>query len=243
MYESGHLAGGAAVLQKYKLGAAMANAGVIAIGGAGTSLGVIPCTTTSFDAAFGLSVDQATYTTTQATIDTNAGDSLVTVSKRPDLIIGALMSGGATEGTVLVTLSNTSASAGGTVVSDTDVAANDMDGGIIWCISGANVGQSRGITSMTASVSATVTVPFPRAIAVGDTFLMAPYNTAGTGAAGADGPGWVQTSTLFTQADATIASGTGGESVVHDLILRGASDSYVLFTLRLHAHNSASMAA
>ena len=238
MNNAGHWGSQAPRWQKLKLGAAQANAGIVMIGGAGTSVGVIPSTTTSFLAAYGLSEDRGIYSTTQG--DT---EGLVTVDTNPNLIIRALMSGGAAEGTVLVTLSNTSASAGGTVISDTDVLAADADGGIIWCISGANVGFSRSITSMTASVSATVTVPFPRAIAVGDTFLMIPYNMAGTGAAGADGPGFLQTSTLFTQADATIASGTGGEVSVVDLQLNGASDSYVLFVLRDHSHNSAAQAA
>ena len=238
MIASGHIGGGAGRLFSMKLGAAQVDPGIVMIGGAGTSVGVIPSTTTSFANAYGLAIDEGVYSTTQGD-----AEGLVTVETATDLIISALMSGGATEGTVLVTLSNTSASAGGTVVTDADVAANDMDGGIIWCIGGANVGHSRSITAMTASTSATVTVPFPRAIAVGDTFLMAPYNIAGTGAAGADGPATVQTSTLFTQANATIASGTGGEVSVVDLVLAGASDSYVLFKLRDHVHDSAALAS
>ena len=128
-------------------------------------------------------------------------------------------------------------------MTDTDVLAADMDGGLLVCIAGNNVGLSRSITSMTASTSATVTVPFPRAIAVNDEFFMIPYNFAGTGAAGADGPGWVQTTTLFTQADASIASGAGVVASVVDLELNGLTDSHVLFLLRSHTHNSDAQAA
>lgn len=238
MYHAGHLCGGAALLKKMKLGAAMADPGIVMIGGAGTSLGVIPCTTTSFANAYGLAQDEGTYSTTQG-----AAEGLVTVNVRPDAIIRSLMSGGATEGTALTTLINTSASAGGTVITDADVGSNDFDGGIVWCTKGNNVGHSRGVTAHSAATSVTVTVPFPRAIAVGDEFIVIPYNIAGTGAAGADGPGFLQTSTLFTQADASIAGGTGGEVSVVDLELNGASDSHVLFVLRDHVHNSAALAS
>jgi hypothetical protein len=216
----------------------MANAGIIMIGGAGTSLGLIPCTTTSFDAAYGLSLDAGTYSTTQG-----AEEGLVTVDARPDLVIKALMSGGATEGTALTVLQSTSASAGGTVVTDADTGSADMDGGTVWGLSGNNVGISRSITAHSGSTSITVTVPFPRAIATTDEYLFCPFNTAGTGAGGADGAGFLQTSTLFTQADASIACGTGGKIAVVDLELKGRSDSYVMFVLRGHVYNSDDLAA
>lgn len=238
--QAGRYLAGQAQLLPMKLGAAQADAGIIMIGGAGTSVGVIPTTTTLATTvpAYGLGVDRGIYSTTQGD-----AEGYVTVDINPNLAIRALMSGGAAEGTALTRLVNTSASAGGTVVTDTDVSANDMDGGIVHCIAGNNVGLSRSITAMTASTSATATVPFPRAIAVGDEFFMIPYNWAGTGAAGADGPGWVQTTTLFTQADASIASGAGVAASVVDLELNGLSDSYVLFVLRSHTHNSDAQAA
>ena len=238
MFNAGHLSPGSPLLKKMKLGAAQANAGIIVMGGAGTSVGVIPVTTTSFANAYGLAEDRGIYSTTQGD-----AEGLVTVNVRPDQVIKALMSGGATEGTALTVLVTTSASAGGTVVTDADVGSNDMDGGTVWGLSGNNVGLSRGITAHSGSTSITVTVPFPRAIATSDEYLFCPYNIAGTGAAGADGPGFLQTSTLFTQADASIASGTGGEVSVVDLELNGRSDSYVLFVLRDHVHNSAALAS
>lgn len=233
-----HLAGGAPFLKRLKLGAAQANDGIVMIGGAGTAVGVIPCTTTSFADAYGLSQDRGIFSTTQGD-----AEGIVTVSTRDDLVIRSLMSGGATEGTSLTGCTNTSASSGGTVLTSTSVGAADFDGGTMFFVSGNNVGLSRSITAMTASTSATVTVPFPRAIAVGDVGVVLPFNIHGTGAAGADGPMALQTSTLFTQADASIASGTGGEVSVVDLELNGLTDSYVLFHLRLHVHGSATLAS
>lgn len=226
MLEAGHLSGGAGVHRRYKIGASILNAGIVVIDG---TAGVIPCTTTDFADTPGLGLDTGTYSTTQGD-----AEGLVTVSVRPDLIVKALLSGGATEGTALTLLSNTSLDTGGTIVTDADVGAADMDSGTVWCTAGANVGQSRLITTHTGSTSFTVTVPFLNDIAVGDEFLFCPYGMQGSGAAGSDGVGNVQTSTLFTQADASVASGTGGVATVVDLELNGRTDSAVLFVLTDH---------
>ena len=239
MFHAGHVSNvGAARLQKLKLGAAITSSGTIAIAGVTTAVGLIPCTTTSFDNAYGLTNDAATYSSTQG-----ATEGIVTVNTRPDQIIKARMSGSATDGTSLTTLSNTSASAGGTVVTDADVGSADFDGGLLVCTKGNNVGLSRSVTAHSGGTSATVTVPFPRAIAVGDEFYIIHYNWVGTGAAGADGPMAVQTTTLLLEADASIASGTGGAVSVVDLELNGHANSYVLFKLRDHVHDSAALAS
>jgi len=215
-------------------------------------IGVRPATTTSMDDAVGLGLDVSTYSTTQADLDDgevgNAGlgnrsyggldmGRMVTVSVRPDLIVGALMNDGATQGTALQILQNTSTSGGGTVVSDTDHSANDFSGGTIWCIRGNNVGYARQIASDTAAVSVTVTVPFPRSIAIDDQFIAIPYSGFGTGASAIDGSNFVQLTTLFDGADADIASGTGGEVQVIKLELEGAANSNVLFMFRQHQWN------
>ncbi len=228
MLEAGHLCGGGSVIRNYKIGATFADPGIVAING---TAGIIPCTTTDFADTPGLALNTATYSTAQGA--THA-EGLVRVSVRPDLIIKALMSGGATEGTVLTLLSNTSASTDGLTITDADVGSNDMDSGTVWCVSGANVGQSRLITTHTGSTSFAVTVAFLNDIAVGDEFLFCPWGMQGAGGAGDDGVGNVQTSTLFTQADASIASGTGGVATVVDLELNGRTDSYVLFVLQDH---------
>ena len=235
-----HLYGGASLLKKFKLGAAQANAGILMVGGAATSVGAIPVSTTNDGTVpvYGLSIDRGIYSSVQGD-----AEGIVTVSARPDLVIRALMSGGATEGTALQILQTTSASAGGTTITDADTGGNDMDGGTTWGLSGNNVGLSRSITAHTGSTSIVVTVPFPRAIALTDEYLFCPYNTASTGAAGADGAGWVQTTTLFTQADASVAAGAGVVASVVDLELNGTTNSYVLFVSRGHAHGSNALAA
>lgn len=226
-----HLGGTNAHLQLMKLGAAQANAGIIMIGGAGTSLGVIPTTTTvaSTVPSHGLAVDAGTYSATPAA----GAEGLVRVDTNPDLVINALISGGATENTALIVLTQTSASS--TVLTCT-VQSDSVDGGVLWGLTGANKGISRSITAHTSTTSLTVTVAFPYSMAVGDTFLYAPFNWAGTGADGADGSRWLQVTTLFTQADGIIASGTGTPVSVVDLILAGRTDSHVLFKLRNHHH-------
>lgn len=217
MLEAGHLCGGGSYIRTYKIGASFANLGVIAIDG---TAGVIPCTTTDFGDTPGLALNTATYSTTQGD-----AEGLVRVSVRPDLIVKGLMSGGATEGTALTVLSNTLAETAGTIVTDADVGSSDMDSGTLWCTAGANVGQSRIITTHTSGTSFTVTVPFLNDIAAGDEFLFCPWAEQGSGAGGSDGVGNVQTTTLFTQADASIASGTGGVATVVYLDLNFGPDA------------------
>ena len=244
--EAGHLSGGAAIYMRYPVRASIATAG-IGIKALTDGVGVDAVTTTAAEDVVGLGLDVSTYTTTQATIAADIADGMrsytglemgrmVTVSVRPDLLIRSLISGSSTEGTALQSLVNTSASAGGTVVTDADVSDNDMVGGIVWCVGGNNVGHARQIASDTTT-AITVTVPFPRAIAVGDKFLQIPYSGFGTGGADIDGASFLQFTTLLNQADASIAAGTGAEVQVFRLELEGASDSRVLYTFRQHQWN------
>lgn len=228
-----YLYGGAAHRIKLKVGATVSNAGTIVISDTGPNAECLPATTTSFADSYGISLDTATYSATQADLSTT--DRQVTVDARPDCIIRARMSGSATTGANLTLLANTAASTGGTLITDADVGTADMVSGTVWCITGANVGHSRIITTHSASTSFTVIVPFPRTIAVNDEFLWCPYSRLG-GAAARDGAGNVQaTGTDFLDADASIASGTGGVVAVTELQLNGRGDSYVLFVLQDHA--------
>lgn len=235
MLEAGHLAGGAGVHRRYKIAATIANAGIPAIA-ATDAVGLRPATTTSFADSPGLILDTGTYSASQGA--THA-EGLVTVSVRPDLVIKALMSGGATEGTALTVLANTVASTDGLTITDADVGTADMVSGTVWGLSGANVGQSRVITTHNSATDFAVTVAFLNDIAVGDEFLFCPWSMVGTGGGGIDGVGHVQATTLFTQANAAIASGTGGAAVVVDLELNGRTDSAVLFILQDHQFNVA----
>ena len=137
----------------------------------------------------------------------------------------------------MVLLTNTSASAGGTTITDaTNVGTATTASGTVWCISGNNVGQSRRIITFNSASNIVVTVPFPNAIAVGDTFLQVPWSIEpGVGC------GNVQSSTLFTQADQTIAAGTGGVATVTWIEQNGRSDSYVLFQLQDQLYKDATI--
>jgi hypothetical protein len=233
MLQGGYIGATSPVTKKFAIGASIASAGIPVIDGAA---GVVPCTTTDGADTPGLGLDTATYSTVQATILAAGDQAFVTVNTNPQLILKARMSGSATEGTALTTLVNTSASAGGTVVTDADVGTATMASGRLWCISGNNVGQWRMCTSFSSGVSATVTAPFTRAIAVGDEFLWAPF-TAEPGA----GCGNVQTTTLFTEADASIAAGTGLVTATYDIEMNGALNSHVLFQLQDHIYGTATL--
>lgn len=211
----GLLCGGAPVLKKYQV-AATAIAGVPLLTPAGNGAGLAACTTTSAADMVGVTLDAATYTTTQGT-GANSAERLVTVVINPDAIIRMKMSGGATADTALSLQTVTTASAGGTAVTTAaEWSSPTFDEGVTWGYDGANVGQFRKITSV-SSTAGTVTVPFDYATVVGDNFLRAPYWPMQTVT--------VQLGTIFTQADASIAVGTGAEFRVIDLELRDIGDS------------------
>lgn len=108
-----------------------------------------------------------------------------------------------------------SANTAGTTVADTAVGNGDAEDGMLFAISGANAGQSRVITTATASTSVVVTVPFLNDIAAGDTFIYSQY---------APGVINVQMTTDFTQLNGTIAGATGGEAVVVDVYVDTESE-------------------
>ena len=233
MRQGGYLSGGGQYVKQFKIGASIVNVGVPVIDG---TAGVIPCTTTDAADAAGLGLDTAVYSTTQATVLAAGGEDFVSVDVRPDLVIKARACGGATDGTALVTLSNTAASSAGTTITDADVGTASVATGTVWCVTGANRGQSRIITTFNSAQDVVVTVPFTRTIAVGDTFHAVPWaKEPGTGA------GNVQATTLFTEGDATIVAGTGLVAAVVDLEMLGSLDSAVLFILADHMYQSATL--
>jgi hypothetical protein len=166
-----------------------------------------------------------TYSATQG-----ATEGLVRVCVTPDTIYSALMSGTLAAGGALQTITNTAASTDGLTITATDTPDNDMDDGTCWCLSGANVGQSRRVTTYTANTSLVVTVPFINDIAVGDTFAVVPYSPPIIGAA-------LSMTTGFRQANAAIAYGTGGVVRMTALVLNGVSDSYLHFVFGDHVYN------
>lgn len=167
-----------------------------------------------------------TYSTTQA--DT---EGLVRVYITPDIIYRLTMSGGGTLAD-LQTVTVTSANSAGTTVTATDTPENDMDDGTCWCVSGNNVGLSRRVTTFTANSSWVVTVPFPRTIALNDTFHVVPFSPCVNVL--------VNLTDNFVDADATVAFGTGAELRIVELVLNGAGDSYLHGIARDHVFNELS---
>jgi len=203
------------VMKKYQV-AADAIAGIPLLIPAAGGAGLATSTTTSAANMVGVTLDGATYVTAQQTDGTSA-EREVTMIVNPDAVYRMKMSGGATEDTALTLLPVTTASTDGLAVT-TASAWNSptYDEGVAWGYDGANAGSYRKVTSVSATAG-TVTVAFDQDTAVGDNFLRAPY--------------WpcqstnIQLSTLLTQADASIAVGTGAEFVPVELDLRDITDS------------------
>ena len=218
MANLGYILGGAGpVIKKYHVAAGTPDftvAGCPAIASATTTAGVAPMAAGTIAEYVGLSLDMAVYTTTQATIAANGAPGVISLVVNADPVIRLRMSGSTTAGTALPLITNSAASAGGTAVTITsgDIVPNSptmLDGTII-CLTGSNVGQRRKITTVSATVF-TVVVPFPYAIAAGDTFTAVPYFPGADTVLGGDGLSLTTTpGTLATEADASVATTTAG---------------------------------
>lgn len=205
---------------------------VVAAAGSGIVLG----TTTGVVDAIGVNVDAAgTYVTAQQT-DNSDTERLTSIIVNPTAVYRMLMSGGATEGTALTLYDVTTASTDGlAVTTGDDWTSPQWDEGTVWGYDGANAGKVRKVTS-TSATAATVTVSFPNDTAVGDNFLRAPYSPTQTET--------LQLTTNCTQADASIAVGTGGtwhivEMINGDIGAEGRTNSYVFAMLQDHAFSGA----
>ncbi len=234
------LGGGAPVIKKYMVAAGTPDftvAGCPAIDAATTAAGVAPMAAGTLASYIGLSLDTATYTTTQATVLSD-GPGVISLVVNTDPVIRLRMSGSTTAGTALPTITNSAASSGGTAVTITtgDIVPNSptmLDGTLI-CLTGSNAGLRRKITTVSATVF-TVLVPFPYAIASGDTFTAVPYFPGAQTVLGGDGLTLTATpGTLATEADASVASTTAGVRFAHlDISYdinspsRGRLDGYV----------------
>lgn len=225
---TGLLSGGAPWLQKHPVGETVADAGIIMLepdaGGGGLALP----TTIDLSNAVGMTHDTATFVTAQQTDGTSA-ERLVNICVNPDAVYRILMSGGATEGTALVQNTISVATTDGLDVEDDAFTwtAPSWDEGSVFFTSGTNLGQLRRVTAVSGAV-ATITVAFDRNHAVGDTYFRMPWWPLGLGDT-------LQTTTLFTQADALIAVNTGGDIKSLRLEMNGAADSFLHFMLADHA--------
>jgi hypothetical protein len=238
------LSGAAPVVKKFQFGVTLtalsAGGGGIpfTIPAAGTP-GVVIGTTTGATDLVGLSLDAGTdsrtgltnntYVTAQQTDGTSA-QRVVSLIINPDACWSWKMCQGATENTALTLRTVTTASAGGTAITTGESwSSTAYADGYTWCYVGANAGAARKITS-TSATAGTVTVPFDYATVVGDTFIRVPWAPMmGT---------TIQLTTLLTQADASIAVGTGAPFRPIELILRDGTDNGVLNSFVLGVSNS-----
>lgn len=218
------MSGAAPLMKKFQVNATVARAGVpLVIPGAGNA-GVVLATTTGAADMVGVNLDTATYVTAQQT-DGSSAERKITLVVNPDAVWRMLMSGGATENTALTLQTVTTAATDGLSVTTAAEWSNPtFDEGFVWGYDGANAGQARKITSV-SSTAGTVTVAFDQDTDVGDNFLRCPYSPIqGT---------TIQLTTLLTQANASIAVGTGAQFKTVELLLRdinneGRTNSYVL---------------
>ncbi len=212
------LSGAAPVVKKFQIGVTLTDAGIPFTVPASGTAGVVIGTTTGATDLVGLSLDTASgaYVTGQQT-DGTSTERLVSLIVNPDAVWSWKMSGGATENTELAAQTVTTASTTGLAVTTAAEWSNPTyDEGVTWGFTGANAGKYRKVTSV-SSTAGTVTVAFDYDTVVGDVFLRAPYWPMQTVT--------IQLSTLLTQADASIAVGTGAPFRVIELILKDASDS------------------
>ncbi len=201
MKVSGYLSGGAAVLKSYQVNATVANIGIPLLAGTATEAGLdLPTTTNAVDMV-GLNYDVATYATAQVT--GGSPEAKVRVDIRPDAILNARLSGGATEGTALTQYTISAATTDGLdVTTGDDWTSPEFDEGAVWGYDGVNASQLRKITA-TGTTDATPLVAFNGNHQVGDNFLRAPYWPMD------DGSPNVQLTAAFLEANAAIVVGTG----------------------------------
>ena len=131
-----------------------------------------PASVNDYSEAIGVTQESGDYSTTQG-----SGGQLVECTYDPLGVITGHVSGGtaadtdwtdATDGNLM---KNTSASSGGTVLTDADVGTSEFVGGYLLGLTGNNANQARVIDSHSDNTSETVDDPFDKAIAVNDTFL------------------------------------------------------------------------
>jgi len=174
MRVSGYLScSGAALLKKYQIGEAMADAGVpVEIPTLANTDGVLLVETTTAILGIGITQDaQATRNTAQQS-DNSDPAVYVTVDVRPDAIIQGRLCGGATSGTALTAQSNTVADTTGLLIT-TSANNSAYDDGVAWGADGGNAGILRKITAVTTT--AVPIVAYPIDLAVGDQFFFCTF--------------------------------------------------------------------
>lgn len=214
---------GALPTRRFRIGSSIAANQVVCKDTTAAQLAEIldPATVNDYSEGLGVSLEAGTYTTVQGTGSSSA-DVLVSCTYTPNQLVRGRCSGGVTASTALAEatdgnlLTNTAASAGGTVVSDADVGTSDFIAGYMFALSGQNKGQRRIITSHSDNTSETVTAPFDYALAVNDTFL----RTFGFGNQG------LELTTSFTQFNMVPGAGVDLPDTGHAIVWEVDIDIY-----------------
>lgn len=226
---------GTPLRKKYQVGETMATAGVpVVVAGSG-HYGVRLATTTAAANCLGITLDAVTTNTTQPT-DGSDPRRQVSVIVNPDAIVKARLSGGATAGTALSTeTENTGTSTGLIAKSGTDFTNFD-EGGVFW-YTGANKGPSSFRKIITGDATdADVGVPWTNDPAVGDKFVVLPFNCMGLQ--------YVQLTSNLAEVDCSVAVDTDNANFI-PMELQGLgvpgdalTSSYVLMTIADHLYAS-----
>jgi hypothetical protein len=225
-------------IRKYLIGASFPRVGVIACGDPDTPDPLILPTTTTCVDSIGMNKDTAVYSATPAA----GATGIITVSYHPDNVYSFRASGSAVDGVALGVFTET---AGDVSTPDTVTAtlptANSMVGGTVWRYHGegqpCSLAESRMILTHTSTTSLAVTVDWEYPINIGDQFLFVPWTIyPGDGTDTSDGNTNVQFTTNLTEADGSIATGSGAIVAVVDILMRGSTDTEVQFTLPDHPY-------
>ena len=211
MKDIGKFGAGAPYLGNFKIHETL-TAATLALWTSGTTGTLSVSTTAGLADVMGLVVSAPfggtlTYSTTQG--DT---EGVAKIIYNPFMIYKLRIVPSTTAGTAFANgdgyfLTEDSGDAAGLTITDGQVGGSSSDDidGEVFCIGGANVGQSRIITAQSANVNLVVTVPWSNDIAIGDTFVYSQY-----------GPGVIAVTTTsdLTEADGSVAGAAGGDARV-----------------------------
>jgi hypothetical protein len=171
--------------------------------------------------------DSLAYSTSQATIagydPADAVMAQVLVLRPGDLIKAPVVKD--TVGTPPELCTNTAASSGGVTITHTAIDTTVDGYSTLYCRTGANRGLSRKVTTVTSTAVETVVIPFPKAIAVGDTFCV--VNVV-------EGMAHIAWDSQFQGIDSSAALSNYFMAYVHELNLEEAGKEYAVFSLSVN---------
>ncbi len=235
----GLLGGGTPVVKKYQITATLATKGVLVTFGGDADPGILICGTTNTTDLMGVTLDTATYSTTQGD-----GAREVSVVINPDAIYRAKMSFGATLDTAMTSYDVTTAVSNGLTLTSGDdfTSAVNYDIGMVWWYSGNNSGSKPRHIETTTSTGLTVEVPFENATVVGDEFIVSGVSVAHDIAVGQ-----IQLTSDISQVNASIVPGTGAELVAidgefNDIAKDGKNNSFYHLLSTDHSFSGSALA-